>query len=108
MSFKKLCITGNARTQLKNPITTRFSHFFIVFIVEASTGRILYLDASVLLPATNSFIKELFTGRSLAEVDKELIADIRSCYLCSSQKAIQMAYLEAVKKYRTTQNIKPE
>ncbi|MEG1824801.1 MAG: DUF3870 domain-containing protein, partial [Cloacibacillus sp.] len=38
MQIKKLCITGNARTQQKNPITARFSHFFIVFIVDAESG----------------------------------------------------------------------
>ncbi len=103
MAFDKLCITGNARTQQKNPITARYSHFFIVFIAEAATGKILDLDVTVMLPATNNFLKELFTGRTLADVDKELLEDIRSCYIGSSQKAVQMAYMEAVKKYRTWQ-----
>lgn len=101
MLIDKLCIIGNARTQQKNPITARFSHFFIVFIVEAGTGKIVDLDVTVMLPATSNFIKELFLGRSLAEVDKELLELIRGSYLASSQKAIQMAYMEAVKKYRT-------
>lgn len=99
--IEKLCIIGNARTQQKNPITARFSHFFIVFIVKADSGRIVDLDVTVMLPATSNFIKELFIGRSLAEVDKDLLELIRGSYLASSQKAIQMAYLEAVKKYRT-------
>lgn len=101
MEARKLCIIGNARTQQKNPITARFSHFFIVFIVEAESGRILDLDVTVMLKATGDFIKELFIGRSLADVDKELIEAIRMTYLASSQKALQMAYMEAVKKYRT-------
>lgn len=101
MQIKKLCITGNARTQQKNPITARFSHFFIVFIVDAESGTIVDLDVTVLLPATNNFIRELLLGRSLAEVDTELLELIRASYLGSSQKAIQMAYMEAVKKYRT-------
>ena len=99
--IEKLCIIGNARTQQKNPITARFSHFFIVFIVEAASGKIVDLDVTVLLPATSNFIKELFIGRSLAEVDRELLELIRGSYLASSQKAIQMAYMEAVKKYRS-------
>ncbi|MDO5116313.1 MAG: DUF3870 domain-containing protein [Synergistaceae bacterium] len=101
MRFEKLCIVGNARTQQKNPITARFSHFFIVFIVEAATGKIVDLDVTVMLPATSNFIRELFIGRSLAEVDSELLECIRCCYLASSQKAIQMAYMEAVRKYRS-------
>lgn len=99
--IEKLCIIGNARTQQKNPITARFSHFFIVFIVEAASGKIIDLDVTVMLPATSNFIKELFIGRSLAEVDRELLELIRGSYLASSQKAIQMAYMEAVKKYRS-------
>lgn len=55
----------------------------------------------MLLPATNNFIRGLFVGRSLAEVDGEVLECVRNTYLASSQKAIQMAYLEAVKKYRT-------
>ena len=105
MTIEKLCIIGSARTQQKNPIAARFSHFFIVYIVEASTGKILDLDVTVMLPATNNFIRELFLGRSLAEVDKELIEKIRLSYLASSQKAIQMSYLEAVKKYRSWRSI---
>ncbi|WP_288503791.1 DUF3870 domain-containing protein, partial [uncultured Cloacibacillus sp.] len=58
MPFDKLCIIGNARTQQKNPITARFSHFFIVFIAEAGTGKIVDLDVTVMLPATSNFIKE--------------------------------------------------
>ena len=99
--IEKLCIIGNERTQQKNPITARFSHFFIVFIVEAASGKIVDLDVTVMLPATSNFIKELFIGRSLAEVDRELLELIRGSYLASSQKAIQMAYMEAVKKYRS-------
>lgn len=105
-NVEKLCITGNARTQQKNPITARFSHFFIVFVAEASTGRILDLDAAVMLPVTNRFIHDIFTGRSLAEVDAELLEYIRSCYLGSSQKAIQMAYIDAVKKYRSWKSVR--
>lgn len=101
MAFHKLCITGSARTQQKNPITARYAAFFFVFIVEDSTGRILDLDVTSMLPATNRFLQELFMGRSLAEVDKELLTDIRRCYLASSQKAIQSAYLDAVRKYRS-------
>ena len=101
MKYDKLCITGSARTQLKNPITARFSSFFIVFIVEAATGKIIDLDATAMLPATSRFIRELFLGSSLAQVSPETLDLIRNTYLASSQKAIQMAYLEAVKKYNS-------
>lgn len=101
MRYKKLCIAGSARTQQKNPITARFSNFFIVFIVEADSGQIVDLDATSMLPSTNRFIHETFLGRSLAAVDCELTDIIRNTYLAASQKAIQMAYLDAVRKYNS-------
>ena len=101
LKYDKLCITGSARTQLKNPITAQFSHFFIVFVVEAASGKIIDLDATAMLPATNRFIRELFLGSTLAQADKRTLDLIRNTYLASSQKAIQMAYLEAVKKYNS-------
>lgn len=108
MLYDKLCITGSARTQQKNPITARFTHFFIVFIAEASTGRILDLDATSMLPATSRFIREMFLGGTLARVEPEMLDRIRNTYLASSQKAIQMAYMEAVKKYNSWLSIHPE
>lgn len=101
MPAVKLCIIGSSRTQQKNPITARFSNFFIVFIVEAKSGKIVDLDATSMLPATNNFIKDLFIGKSLADIDKDLLDTLRLTYLASSQSAIKMAYLEAVKKYHT-------
>ena len=99
MKYKKLCIVGNSRTQQKNPIMLRYSRFFITFIVDGETGEVLDLDASVMLKATNEFITELFFGCTLANTDQELLESIRCTYMASSQKAIQMAYLDAVRKY---------
>ncbi len=99
MKHPKLCIVGNSRTQQKNPIMQRYSRFFITFIVDSESGKVLDLDASVMLKATNEFIKELFIGCSLANTDQELLEHIRCTYMASSQKAIQMAYLDAVRNY---------
>ena len=99
MERERLCIIGNAKSQSGNPITHQFSQFFITFIADAETGEILDLEASVVLRLTNNFIKEIFLGKSLAEVDSEVIEKIDHTYLGSSQKAIQVAYKDAAKKY---------
>ena len=84
-----------------NPITHQFSQFFITFIADGESGEILDLEASVVLSLTNRFIKDIFLGRSLADVDPKIIEKIDHTYLGSSQKAIQVAYKDAVKKYRS-------
>ena len=71
-------------------------------------SRILDLDATSMLPATSRFIREMFLGGTLARVEPEMLDRIRNTYLASSQKAIQMAYMEAVKKYNSWLSIHPE
>lgn len=100
MEDVSLCIIGNAKSQLDNPITRQFSSFFITFIVEAESGVITEAEASVVLRTTNNFLSSLFVGRSLESFDDSLEENIRNRYLGSSQKAIIVAYKDAVKKYR--------
>lgn len=99
-----LCIIGNARSQADNPIAHHFSSFFITFIVDSDTGQIIDAEASVVLRTTNEFLRSLFVGKSLATVDISLEEDVRHRYLGSSQKAVIVAYKDAVKKYRAWSN----
>ena len=101
MERDKLCIIGNAKSQMGNPMTHQFSQFFITFIADGESGEILDLEASVVLGLTNEFIRDIFLGKSLAEVDREILEKIDRTYLGSSQKAIQVAYKDAVKKYKS-------
>lgn len=97
---EKLCVIGNARVKEGNPITHLYSSFFITFIVDSETGTILDAEASMTLGLTRRFVRDLLSGRSLADVDESLIQLISCCYLGSSQKAMCVAYRDAVKKYR--------
>lgn len=99
----KLCVIGNAKTQSENPITHKYSQFFITFIVDSKTGTIEESEASMTLPLTARFVEGLFLGRSLAEIDEELLDRVRTRYLGSSQRAIVVAYKDAVKKFRAWQ-----
>lgn len=93
-------IVGHAKTSSDNPITKKYSIFFMAFVVEAGKGTILDLDASVILPLSNTFIKGLFIGRSIAEEDAGLIEAIQRRYHGTSKKALIVAYKDAVKKFR--------
>ena len=99
--YEELCIVGNAKAPQNNPITYRFSQFFITFIVKAETGEILDVEATMLLRVTNDFVRRIFLGRTLTEVEAEVTERVKRTYLASSQKAIQVAYADAVKKYQT-------
>ena len=93
-------IVGHAKTSSDNPITRQYAIFFMAFVVEAEKGTILDLDASVILPLSNTFIKNLFVGRSIAEEDSGLIDEIQRRYHGTSKKALVVAYKDAVKKFR--------
>lgn len=95
-----MCIIGNAKAPQGNPITYQYSQFFITFIVKAETGEIMDMEVSTILKTTNDYIRTLFLGKELGEVDEALIETIRTHYLGSSQKALIVAYKDAVKKYR--------
>lgn len=94
-----ICLVGNARTANDNPITYTYSHFFIAFVVVSDTGEIIDLDASFTLSLTNRFVRDLFLGSSLRAIDDDVLNSIHSRYFGSSQKAIAVAYKDAVKKY---------
>lgn len=100
MENQTLCIIGNAKSQHGNPITHQYSSFFVTFIADAETGEIMDAEVSVALKLTGDFLRNLFVGKTLAEVDESLLQDIYTRYLGSSQKALQVAYKDAVKKYR--------
>ncbi|MCX7781583.1 MAG: DUF3870 domain-containing protein [Negativicutes bacterium] len=94
-----LYIVGNAKTQQHNPITRRFGQFFIGFVVERDTGRIVTCGASATINVTNEFIASLFTGMSLREDFEVVRQRVESRYFGSSQKAILVAYKDAQKKF---------
>ena len=95
-----IIVVGNSQTAADSPINHQYSAFFISFIVEQKTGAVIDCSASVVLPLTDSFIRDFFIGRRLIEDEREIIADINARYFGSSRKAIVVAYKDALKKYR--------
>ena len=95
-----ILIVGNAQTTGDNPINHQFNGFFITFVVDRKTGTVMDCSASVVLPLTDRFIRDLFIGRRLIEDEPEIVADVNERYHASSRKAIVVAYRDALKKYR--------
>lgn len=98
-SKETIYIVGNSKTTTENAITHRFHSFYIGFVAEGTTGKIIDASCSSTIRTTEEFIKCLFIDKSLAEYDDNLEREIKRRYHGSSQKAIIVAYKDAVKKY---------
>ena len=92
-------VVGNAKTGVDNPITIRFNSFYIGFVVDIKSSKIIDLSSSSTIKTTDEFIKSLLMNRSLKTFDNGLEKEIIRRYHGSSQKAIIVAYRDGVKKY---------
>lgn len=95
-----LYIVGNSKTNSNNAITYRYNSFYIGFVVESSNGKIVDLDCSSTIETTQNFVKSIFTNKSLNDYDTSTEEEIKRRYHGSSQKAIIVAYKDAVKQYK--------
>ncbi|MDM8534461.1 DUF3870 domain-containing protein [Clostridiaceae bacterium HSG29] len=92
-------IIGHGRTGNDNAITEQFKIFFIGFVVDKETDEVIDLGCSATISITEQFIKSIFIGKKFDKYDEEIEKRIMTGYFGSSQKAILIAYKDAVKKY---------
>lgn len=92
-------IIGDARTQEDNPITYRYKRFFIAFVVEFKTGKIIKTECSTTLNLTNEFLNSIFNEKILDKDINVIEEEIEKRYFGSSKKAVIVALKDAVKKY---------
>lgn len=92
-------VVGNSKTNAENPITGQFNSFFIGFVVDTEGDTIIDVSCSSTIRTTNDFVMSLFAGKTLAEYDMKLEEEIRRRYHGSSQRAIIVAYKDAVRQY---------
>lgn len=97
-------VLGHGKTSSDNAITSTFKIFFIGFVIDMETDEIVDLECSATIDITKRFVHDLFVGRSFAEYDAELVESIGKRYFGTSQKAIVIAYKDALKKYREIKN----
>lgn len=99
MDNKTVYVIGHGRTQSDNPIMNVYSQFFIGFSVNVETDEIVDAAASVILDETKAFVRSLFVGKKFDIVREEIISEIERRYWGSSQRALIVAYKDAVKHY---------
>ncbi|HYE80544.1 MAG TPA: DUF3870 domain-containing protein [Clostridia bacterium] len=94
-----LYIIGNSKSQLNNPITQMYGQFFIGFIVDHESGKIIEAECDSIISLTNKILKDILIGKNMI-TDYECVRnEIAQRYLGSSQKAILVAFKDAQKKY---------
>ncbi len=92
-------VIGHGRTGSENAITEQFKVFFIGFIIDKTTDEVVDLGCSVTVSKTEEFIQSIFLGVKFDRFYKSVEEEISLRYFGSSQKAIQIAYKDALKKY---------
>jgi len=90
-------VIGDAKSPQNNPITKKYSQFFLALVVDAVSGEIVDSECSATIGLTNRFIHSLLVGRHVD--DPAIVKDIRKRYVGSSQKALIVAYHDAKSKY---------
>ena len=96
---KTVYVVGHAKTNTDNAITEQFKLFFICFVVDVQTDLVVDVECSSILGITNRFIQSIFNKKNFAQVSHDIELEVAARYFGSSQKAILVAYKEAVKKY---------
>lgn len=95
-----ILVTGEAKAPSSNPITTQFGMFYVAFVVDTDSHRILDAECSATLALTNAFVKSLFARERITD-EGRLAEQITTRYHGSSQRALIAALRNAVVKYRS-------
>ncbi|AZB44979.1 DUF3870 domain-containing protein [Bacillus sp. FJAT-42376] len=91
-------LIGDAQVSQNNPISKKFSQFFLGVVVDTSNGRIVDAECSATIDLTVRFVRSLLVGRVIE--DEDIIASIQTRYFGSSQKALIVAFRDAQRKYK--------
>lgn len=97
-------VLGHGKTSNDNAITSTFKIFFIGFVIDTENDEIVDLECSATIDITKRFVRDLFIGKTFAEYDSGLVEDVKRRYFGTSQKAIIIAYKDALKKYKKIKN----
>ncbi|ANE45281.1 hypothetical protein SY83_01860 [Paenibacillus swuensis] len=100
-------VIGDAQASVNNPITQRYSAFFIGLVVDTASHKIVDAGCSSTIPLTSEFVRSIFIGHNILHYEP-IAEEIRRRYHGSSQKALIVAYKDAQKKYNHTLNGRKE
>lgn len=96
-------IIGESKTSSNNPITQKYNGFFLALVIDRLTNEIIDAECSSTVELTSRFIKSIFVGKSILDIDNVLV-EIETRYFGSSQKALMVAFKNANIKYTQVVN----
>lgn len=104
MKNRTIYIVGEARTNIENAITKMFGTFYIGFEIDLLNNNIVNIDCNATLSLTRDFLYRIFINKNIEEDEDELKKEIMTRYFGSSEKAVIMAYQDALRRYKRIKN----
>ncbi|TVY08694.1 DUF3870 domain-containing protein [Paenibacillus cremeus] len=92
-------VIGDAQASVNNPITQQYNAFFIGLVVDTTNHKIVDAGCSSTIPITSEFVRSIFIGHNMYAFEA-IAEEVRRRYHGSSQKALIVAYKDALKKYK--------
>lgn len=92
-------VIGDARSSENNPITKHYKVFFIAFVIDRTSDKIIDVECSATIEITKMFVGSLFKGHSIWDTE-QIASEINNRYLGNSQKALVVAFKDAQKRYK--------
>lgn len=91
-------VVGESRTNNDNAITAIYKSFYIGFEVMTDTDEVVDIGCTHTLDTTEKILKSIFVGKRM-DAAEDINEEIRRRYHGTSQKAVLVAYKEALRKY---------
>ncbi len=94
-----LLIVGQAKPSKEDAIYSLHGEFYVSFVVERDTGKILDVECNTILSVTSRFVTELLVGKSLKRDMEEMEVSIRERYYALTQKPLIACLKDAHNRY---------
>ena len=93
-------VIGESRTNADNAITRIYGSFYLALEVDSATDEIVAFNCTHTLELTESYLRRLFVGENIFEMEDWLENTLKQCYGGSSRRAVLTSYRDAVKRYQ--------
>ena len=81
-----ILVVGQAKPSKEDAIYSLHGEFYVSFVVERATGKILDLECNTILSVTRNFVVSMLLGKSLKTDLDEMQQSIRERYFALTQK----------------------
>lgn len=95
-----ILIVGQAKPSKEDAIYSLHGEFYVSFVVERDSGKILDLECNTILAVTSRFVAGLLIGKSLKTDLEEMENTIRERYYALTQKPLIACLKDAHNRYR--------